>query len=84
MADFNYIVSYDLRGDGRDADYDDLHKALKTNFKARPLLESVWGLSSKLTCQQLHDRICCLPVFEDGDRLIVVRSCDAWGSNLKG
>lgn len=78
-----FIVSYDLRGEKRDKDYDDLEWQLANTFKAKSLLDSVWGLSSSLTYDKLFDAIYNLRCIRRGDRLIVIDVRSAKGIDLK-
>lgn len=65
-----YIVSYDLRGEARDKTYEALEKEFEGTYKAKRLLESVWGLSSELTLDQLYDDL--IRLVNIGDGLLVV------------
>ena len=78
-----FIVSYDLRGEKRDENYDTLEWELKNSFNAKSLLDSVWGLSSNFSYDQLFDAIYKLPCIRAGDRLIVIDVRSAKGIDLK-
>ena len=78
-----YIVSYDLRGDDRKEDYTKLEKELETEYNAKRLLQSVWGLSSELTYVQILTKIKELSFIKVGDGLLVIRVEVGRGSNLE-
>ena len=76
-----YIVSYDLRGEERGEDYTKLEKTLKDTYRAKRLLQSVWGLSSELTYIQLYTRI--KRFVKPGDGIMLVHITAGRGSGLE-
>ncbi len=62
----HFLVIYELAEPGRP---DNRIKNLLRYCEANPVLESIWDVKCKFSCQELHDRL--LLDTNPGDRLIV-------------
>ncbi len=65
-----YIISYDLRGDGRD--YAPLYEAIHAYGTWAHINESVWAVVTARTAQQIRDDL--LKYMSATDSLFVVKS----------
>ena len=75
----HYLISYDLRGQGRD--YDLLSKLLQS-WEAARLLEAVWVVSLNADAAKIRDAL--RRVLDPEDAVLVVElQRDAWWSGHK-
>ena len=78
-----YIVSYDLEGENRRTDYGKLEERLETKYKAKRLLQSVWGLSSTLSRNEIFNDLKKLTKIGDGIFIIRVGNGNETGLENK-
>lgn len=70
-----YVVSYDLRKDGRFAtvdDYDRVHNALRTAYNYCWALQSVWIVDTDHTPNEVIETLLRMGAIDDNDGIIVL------------